>query len=438
MKNLLGFSKNFLWGSAVSEYQVSGALYCPHSQWAQWEKKKGAIREGDRSGASADHAFRFEEDITLMQELGLNSFRFSIEWSSVEPVEGQFNRQILAEYRNRIKALVARGITPMVTLHHFTHPTWFEEKGGFTKAENIAFFVRFARRIFLEYSAYVSLWCTINEPSIVSLMGYFMGAFPPGTKDLTTAGVVLKNMLWAHVQVYEILKAMPRGEESQIGLVHQYLRFEPYSKWNPFSSIICRYLTKNFHESILTFLRTGFFKFTIPFKGSLSFSLPSAKGSYDFLGINYYSRALLKMQWSLKEPLQAACYPDEVMTDMPYAVYPRGFYEALVDCSSLGKPIYVTENGIADERDDRREGFIRGYLEALSDAMKKGVDVRGYFYWSLLDNFEWAEGWKMRFGLYSFDPITKKRTLKKGSQIYRQIIEEARGSTQDLTSHKMM
>ena len=154
-------------------------------------------------------------------------------------------------------------------------------------------------------------------------------------------------------------------------------------------------------------------------------TIPDAPNSFDFFGLNYYSRPVIGMKASLSEPLGATCYPGEVMTDMPYPSYAEGFYQALVDCGELGKPIYVTENGIADEKDDRRGLFIRKYLYALSKAIEDGVDVRGYFYWTLIDNFELAEGWTMKFGLYECDRTTQERKLREGSKAYREIVARA-------------
>ena len=150
--------------------------------------------------------------------------------------------------------------------------------------------------------------------------------------------------------------------------------------------------------------------------------VPDAPNSFDFFGLNYYSRPVVGMKFSLKEMLGPTCFPGEVMTDMPYPSYAEGFYQALVDCGELGKPVYVTENGIADAKDDRRELFICKYLYALSKAIQDGVDVRGYFYWSLIDNFEWAEGWSKKFGLYECDLATQKRTLRHGAKAYQEIV----------------
>jgi beta-glucosidase len=409
------FPETFLWGTASSEYQISGAEKLPNCQWAEWEKKGDpAIKGGQTSGSAIEGWDRYKEDIALLKEMGLNSYRFSVDWSAIEPEEGYFDKEAIEHYLDVCKELKKNNIEPMITLHHFTHPIWFEEKGAFEKRENIDYFVRFAKFVFTELSNDVSLWCTMNEPTVIALMGYILGEFPPGKRGIFLAAEVLNNMLFAHVAVYKELKQMKNGDTSQIGIVHSYLKFEPYSGWNPIEAMPCLFFTKNLHQTVMDFFKTGEFS-------SMFFqreSVPEAKESFDFFGLNYYSRPVIGMKFSLKEFLGPTCFPGEVMTDMPYPSYAEGFYDALIDCGALGKPVYVTENGIADEKDDRRELFIKKYLYALSRAISDGVDVRGYFYWSLIDNFEWAEGWSMKFGLYECDLESKERVLRDGSKAY--------------------
>ena len=413
------FPETFLWGSASSEYQISGAKKLTNCQWAEWEKRgHPAIKGGETSGNAIEGWDRYEEDADLLTDLGLNSYRFSIDWSAIEPEEGVFNREAVVHYKDVVKALKERGIKPMITLHHFTHPIWFENKGAFEKRENIDDFVRFAEFVFSEFSDEVDLWCTINEPTVIALMGYILGEFPPGKTGIFLAAEVLNNMLFAHVAVYKQLKSMKNGESAQIGLVHSYLKFEPYRGWNPIEALPCYFFTKNLHDTVMEFFKTGEFS-SMLFQREFVQDAPS---SFDFFGLNYYSRPVVGMKFSLKELLGPTCFPGEVMTDMPYPSYAEGFYQALVDCGELGKPVYVTENGIADAKDDRRELFIRKYLYALSKAIEDGVDVRGYFYWSLIDNFEWAEGWTKKFGLYECDLTTQKRTLRDGSKAYQEIV----------------
>ncbi len=411
---------DFLWGVALSEYQNSGAACCSDSNWSNWEKFLA-----EKSGNACDFWHNYADDITLMKQLGINSLRFSVEWCVIEPKEGKFSKAALNHYKEVCNALINAGITPMITLHHFVHPQWFEEKGGFEKRKNIKYFERFCVVVFKHLGDCVSLWCTINEPTIYAFQGYIRGVFPPGkTGRFPSAFRVLCNMLEAHTRVYHSLKALPHGDKAQVGFVHQYLVFQPYTSWNPLERIPGLLFNNLLNKSVLHFLKTGAFKVGIPILGSITYQAPPEKPIMDFIGLNYYSRALIKAQLSLTEPLIATHYPDEVMTDMPYAMYSQGLYKAIKDINQLKLPIYITENGIADANDDRRETFLREYLSAMGKAIAEGCDVRGYYYWLLMDNYEWDMGYSMKFGLYAVNRKTQERFLRPSAHYYKTIIKQ--------------
>jgi beta-glucosidase len=264
----------------------------------------------------------------------------------------------------------------------------------------------------------VHLWCTINEPEVFATQGYFMGVFPPGKKDPQLTGVVLKNLLEAHAQVYVALKKLPGGEKAKIGLVKNIFQFDPYRRWNFFDWLLSRQFNDLFTDSIIRFFKSGHFDLSIPGTMNVRHFNAAAPHTLDFIGLNYYSHLLVKFQWNPQEFFAFDPRADEIMTDMPYPIYAEGFYRGIQTLSQLNVPIYITENGIADAKDDRRYLFIRRYLYALSQALKDGHDVRGYFYWSLLDNFEWAEGYDMKFGLYQVDFETQKRRLREGAKFF--------------------
>ena len=338
--------KDFIWGAALSEYQVSGADCCIKSNWSEWE---GTLKE--KSADACQFWSRYKEDIQLMKQLGIQSLRFSVEWCTIEPEEGNFDHEAIQHYSDVCQELINAGITPMITLHHFVHPAWFEERGGFLNSENNHYFVRFCAYVFEHLSDKVHLWCTINEPTIFAFQGYVRGVFPPGRKNIMSSWRVLRNLIKAHTQVYRTLKKMENGSDAQIGLVHQYLKFQSYSSWNPLEKVPGLLFNHLLNDAVIEFLQTGCFN------GWFSMRYKANKGEKitDFIGLNYYSRALIKAQADLGNVLVPACYPDEVMTDMPYAVYPQGFYDALMHLKNLEIPIYVTENGIADAADDRRD-----------------------------------------------------------------------------------
>lgn len=421
---------DFKIGFAICEYQNSGQDNCPNTNWADWENSRFSnnephIKNGQVSGVSCDFWNNYKTDIKLMQELGVNSLRFSLAWDRIEPNQGEFDQEALEHYDDVIDTLLEAGIKPLITLHHFVHPRWFEELGGFENEENIKYIVRFAKRVFKRYSDRVNLWCTINEPNIFTLQGYIREAFPPGKNSIYTGLKVLRNLLKAHTDIYIKLKNLPNGQKSKIGFIHQYLKFQAYRNWNLIEHIPGFVLNYILNYLTLNFLKTG--KFTFP---TLSYTSPLER-PLDYIGLNYYSRVLLQTQFSLKEPIKATCYPDEIMTDMPYPIYPKGLYDAIMDVASLNVPIYITENGIADQKDDRRDLFLRGYMNAMFDAIKDGADVRGYYYWTFTDNFEWDEGFLMKFGLFEVDFVNQERTLRGGAQYFKGIIEKINNFDKD-------
>ncbi len=426
------FPKGFLWGVATSAHQVEGG--CDNNNWSQWEKQSAPdgtprISGGQNSGAACDHWNLFLEDLDLIRQTGAGAYRFSLEWSKIEPRPGRFDQAALDHYHQVLDALNDRGIVPMATLHHFTHPLWFERLGAFEKEENIPHFVRFCERVFSEYQGSVRLWCTVNEPAVFATMGYLMGIFPPGRRDPGQAAHVLRNLLLAHAKAYHALKHLPGGESASIGAVKNIFQLDPHRRWYLPDWLLARVGDAFYNEAALHYLRTGTFKFSLPGVLKLQTMELEVMGSLDFIGLNYYSHVNVKLLLNPRNPVSYAARPGDTMTDMPYAIYPEGFKRALHRVSTLGVPIYVTENGIADSRDDRRAQFIRRYLYSMYRAMEDGCDVRGYFYWTLMDNFEWAEGYDMKFGLFHTDFVTQKRTLRRGSRELSRIIREKTGST---------
>ena len=305
---------------------------------------------------------------------------------------------------------------PYVTLHHFTNPTWFDELGSFEKEKNIDFFINFCELVFNRYSDKVSNWCTINEPEVYSVMGYFSGIFPPGKKDAQLSAEVQKNLLIAHTRVYHKLKSLPNGKKCKIGIVKNVMQFDPSRRWHLLDWLACRITDTVYNKMSLSYLKYGKIKINIPFFINIDYTNKDAVGATDFFGLNYYSHVHLKFQFD-KHEFFTNTYPEnDIMTDMPYTIYPEGLYRAIRRVKSINKPIIITENGIADSKDDRRGLFIKRYIYAVNKAIEDDIDVRGYFYWSLMDNFEWAEGYDMKFGLYEVDFKTQERKLREGSK----------------------
>lgn len=418
--------KDFLWGTATAAFQVEGTN--APSNWTMWEESVDAkgvprIKDAQRVGKSCDHLNLYADDIKNMNsDLGCNSYRFSVAWSRVEPEEGKFDQNAIDHYSKMIDACLENGVEPMVTFHHFSHPLWFEKKGSFERQENIHYFHRFAKKLFQNYSDRVTYWCTHNECAPFATMGWGLGVFPPGVNAPKHMGNVLLNLMRSHSGLYHLLKAEDNASKVQVGLVKNIFQFDPWSRWNPVHWLICNYVDEIYNESLIGTIRDGHFRIRAFPLLSMDVSMPEAKGATDFIGLNYYSQLLINLRRGA-DPFSNWKREGQIMTDFPYATYPEGFYRAIKRISQLNKPIIVTENGIPDNQDDRREDWIVRYVYAMKKAMSEGIDIRGYHYWSLLDNFEWAEGYDMRFGLYEVNFETQERKLREGAKCYGRIIK---------------
>ena len=424
----ISFPSSFIWGTATAAHQVEGNCLNNWSEFEKGSKVNGEpnIKDGQLSGIACDHWNKYPEDIKLIKKLGVSHYRFSVEWSKIQPEQAIFDQEVLNHYSKMIDSLLKNNIIPVLTLHHFTHPLWFDKMGAFEKEKNINIFISFCKRVFNEYSHKVEYWCTINEPAVVATQGYFTGMFPPGEKDSQLAAVVLKNLLESHVQVYHSLKKMKNGSNVKIGLVKNINQFDPWRRLHIIDWMISYYANHFFNDSTIDFLRNGIFKIRIPGLAWIYHKNLKAINSTDFFGLNYYSHNHLKVKFSVNEPFSIEYYKDAILTDMPYTIYGEGLYRAIQSVSIIDVPIIITENGIADAQDNRRELFIKRYLYAVSQAINDGYNVIGYFYWSLLDNFEWAFGYDMKFGLFSVNLNTQERSLREGSKTFIKVVKNGK------------
>ena len=389
-------------------YQNSGD---DNTNWGAFEKKrtllgKSTIDNGDRCSISCDFWHLYKEDIDRAHTLGSNCFRLSLEWSRLQP-DGPgtaFDRDAVATYHAIFDALEARNMEPFVTFHHFVHPLWFEKLGGFTKVENIPLFVEYSVAAYKEFGGRARFWTTFNEPGVTSFAGFIYGSFPPGRMArIAGCGQHILNMLRAHTDVYAAVKALPGGKEASIGLVHNWFWFEPKkSCCTPFYvNWVANVLNRMWgNEVVMNYLKTGVFDYNpLPFGiCRVQYENPGGPPGCDHIGLNYYSRGLF--DWKLQPCLN----PGEVMTDMPYSLHAEGLLTAVAGVSQLGVPIYITETGVADDGDALRPQCIQSYMSAVEEAVRVGYDLRGVMYWTLVDNFEWAFGYRMKFGMYRWDP----------------------------------
>ena len=416
----LDFPEQFLWGTASAAHQVEGNNI--NNDWSVFEQQPGAIWHGDRSGLACDWWRNAEQDFDLMAEMGHNTHRLSVEWSRIEPEKGAFDPSAVRRYREMLEGLRNRGIEPMVTLFHFTSPLWLARQGGWANPATVPLFRRFVRYTVHQLGDLVTLWCTINEPNIYAALGYALGEHAPGAKSLPLYYRVLTNLLRAHAAAYRVIHAACR--DAHVGLVKNIQIFEPLDLADRASRTLARILDHMFNSLTLLAVQDG--RLRIPLGLGLGAHGPLLD-SLDFWGLNYYSRQRVTLRGrnggrlSILRPTPGVPVSDSGRNGPYGEIHPNGLYEALTRLKHSGKPIYITENGLPDHDDDLRPSFLLSHLAQVQQAISEGVDVRGYYHWSFTDNFEWAEGWALRFGLVALDPETQTRTSRRSAALFSQL-----------------
>ncbi|MBI9043369.1 MAG: glycoside hydrolase family 1 protein [Anaerolineaceae bacterium] len=411
------FPKNFLWGTATSSHQVEGQN--TNNSWSQWENEADRILENQKAGKACDWwAGRWKEDFDRAQESGQNAHRLSIEWSRVQPARDRWDENALDYYREMIRGLVNRGITPMVTLHHFSDPIWLMEQGGWENDDTPILFEKYVYKVVQALKEYVNLWVTINEPNIYTYFGYLEGTFPPGKKSPKSAYIVMRNLLRGHTAAYHCIH---RAQiESRVGIAHHIQVFKPARTWSPLDKWITNLHARNFNLSFADTLINGKFRFL--FKSE---KIKEAINTQDFFGLNYYSTSLVRFSaLAFSEFLGKHSFPPdtEISPSNFIANVPEGLFTALKWAQRSGLPILVTENGIEDASDDLRRRYLVEHLNQLWRAYSfHNTPIIGYFHWSLLDNFEWERGWSQRFGLWGLNVDTQQRIRRPSVDLYAEI-----------------
>lgn len=403
------FPDGFVWGSAAAAHQVEGDNR--HNDW--WAHELAPDTNAvEPSGIACDHYRRYAEDFRLVRDLGQAAHRLSIEWSRIEPAPGEIRRGEIDHYRAVLSTLRDLGIEPWVTLHHFTSPLWFARRGGFSRAENLDAFRRFAELAAREYGDLVTHWCTINEPTVVTEMGYRFGYFPPRQHDEAVAARTLCHLLRAHTMASEAVRAHST-RSPQIGITLAVQAHEPY---RPDSEADRAFAARRDAESnglCYHALRTGVFQYP----GLPPEEIPGLARSSTFVGIQYYSR----FRYDAKSGGPAPPDFDRTLSQMAWEVYPEGFPPLLRRAAETGLPVYVTENGMACDDDRVRVAYIADHLAAVDQARRDGADIRGYFYWSTMDNFEWNFGYGPKFGLIEVDRSTLERRPRASAHFFGEI-----------------
>jgi beta-glucosidase len=371
------FPDGFTWGTATAAHQIEGGN--TNNDWWAFEHAPGTVC-AESSGDACDSWERWPEDVELVAGLGLDNYRLSVEWSRIEPAEGEFSRAAVSHYARQCGALRERGIDPVVTFHHFTTPTWLTDQGGWETGVAIERFGRFCEVVAGALGDVMSRACTINEPNVVAAMGWLAGMFPPGTSDKDLSRAVARNMIAGHRIAVDAIRGAAPGVP--VGLTLSMTDYQLLEGGEA-------KLESVRHHSEDVYL--------------------DATGGDDFLGVQVYSRRRIGPKgW-------AGAEPGVPVLDMGYEFYPASLGNCLRrawDYTGGAVPLLVTENGIGTTDDAQRIEYVRQALEGVLDVIAEGVDVRGYTYWSLLDNFEWALGYRPRFGLVDVDRSTFTRTAK--------------------------
>ncbi|MBI2897357.1 MAG: glycoside hydrolase family 1 protein [Deltaproteobacteria bacterium] len=446
------FPDDFLWGSATAPYQIEGGLH--DSDWYRWERL-GKISSCDSADDGPDGWNLWEEDLDLARDLGTNAYRFGIDWSRLYPTREAWDAdtpdaEAVQRYHDMLAGMRERGIAPMVTLQHFVLPTWLSEpcdldnRPGWLMPEMMDLLPEWARRVALEFGDEVDLWITINEPMVYDVAANFLGMFPPGarhsgimTPELAFEDMILtaRHMIYAHAAAYDAIHEV--DDTALVSIAKNNRAFEPSNLDSPADQEATDGLRYAMNRVFLDAIIRGDLDLTLDGdtddEGEGS-AIPELVGRADFIGLNYYSRTLVMSIEDFPLPGMPLFEPfptPEPKTDFGWDIYPAGFAVVLEELREYGLPVYITENGIADSGDVMRATFVTEHLDVLARAIASGIDVRGYFHWSLMDNFEWVMGYCPRFGLYSVDFETKERTASLGAQAYAEIIAAGR-VTQEL------
>lgn len=391
--SLLAFPDGFIWGAATSAHQVEGGN--DRNDWSVFERQ-GKVARGEVSGIACDHYNRFAEDFRIAAALGHGAHRFSIEWSRVEPEEGRFDEEALAHYGRVLEELHQRGLKPFVTLHHFTNPLWFAAGGGWGRRDAVSRFAAYVRRVVERLGHLSEDWLTINEPASLVHLGYRAGYWPPERRQLFSAHRVSAHIADAHRVAYDIIHELRPG--ARVGL--------------PVNVCALRRPSDPFEWAVRPWVR----------RLANDWFLDRQSGRFDMVGIQYYSRFDVRELLPWHVPGDVSSHEPGVRTDMGWEIYPPGMYETVMHAwERYRKPIVVTENGVATRDDRLRATFIRDHLVELHRAIAGGADVRGYLYWSLLDNFEWREGFAKRFGLVEVDRETLERRVRPSARLFERV-----------------
>lgn len=412
-----GFQVPFLLGAASAATQIEGGDR--GNSWYDWYCA-GHIKDGSSPEVANRHYELWREDLALMKDMGLQTYRFGVEWSRIEPEEGVFCEEALDHYREEIQALADAGIRPLLTLHHFTNPRWFESMGAFENPRCVDYLLRFSEKVVRAVGDLVAEYITINEPNVYAMLGYFSGEWPPGKRRFSSYRRVLTHMSACHIALYEMIHRV-RGEmgftDTRVSFAHHLCHFVPAHPGSPWDRLCVHFASLGFQDAVAQAMYLG--KVTFPIRHHPGIH----RGQWcDFIAVNYYRRITVA-GLNMDAPQGAE------VNDLGWEIDPQG----LVDVCRrmyrlLPRPVYITENGTCDNSDTYRSRLICEHLRALCES---GLPVERYYHWCFCDNFEWLEGASARFGLVHVDYATQQRTVKDSGAFYAAVIRDG-GVTEEV------
>jgi len=399
-EGIYDFPTDFLWGTSTSAYQVEGGIKNDWSEWEVSEKrlaelgKKGEDKKDFICGQAVDHYKRYEEDLDLAKNLNNNAIRIGLEWARIQPKKDTWDVTAINHYREVLNRAHAKGLKTVVTLWHWTNPIWLTNEKGWEDKKVQEYFGNYVDFVIEELGSEVDYWVTLNEPILAANYGFMTGCFPPKKRNIFKFIKVSRNLIAAHKLAYQrIHKHFPRARVSITNLSNCFL---PNKKALPMDILFSKLVEWVGHDMFFD----------------------RCKKHIDFVGVDYYRKIYI----SFIPPFMRS--KSDYLTDMGWEMYPEGIYVLLKKFSKYKKPIIILENGLADANDKYRANFLIEHLYYIHKAIKEGVDVQGYFHWSLLDNFEWDKGYYPKFGLYEVDRKTFERKERPSAEVYRKICEE--------------
>jgi beta-glucosidase len=421
---VIRFPGGFLWGAATAAHQVEGGNRW--NDWWRWENRSPEVPAMLRSGDACRHWERYDADFALAASDGHNAHRLSIEWSRIEPEPGRIEAAAVAHYHDVLASLRRHGLTPIVTLMHFTLPLWIADAGGWESRATIDRFCSFARFCAREYGGEIDWWCTVNEPEVLGFEAYLEGLWPPHKRDMRTALTAIANQLEAHGRVYRILHEEDRADADgdgiavRAGFAKHFVQIVPLRSWSPLDLLRAMVEDRVFNAALIEAAVTGRIRLSVPGAAAIRRRVPELERSLDWIGVNYYTRRTAD---ALGRNGHGA-RPGVPVTDLGWEIFPQGLGLAVRRAAAAGAPVLVTEHGFADAADALRPRALLESLAALGRAIEHGADVLGYLHWTLMDNFEWAEGWRARFGLYRVDALAdpQGRERTRSAELYARVI----------------